>query len=214
MSASRKIVIWRHGQTDWNIENRYQGHTDIALNAVGRFQVEHAAKVLLGMNPVKIISSDLLRTRETAAALAGLTGHLVTIDSGLRETNGGNWEGRTGRENQALDGKNFQSWLQGEDLPAGVTGERRSEVASRTLAVVLREMHDVEGTVIFVTHGGAARCILGGILELPLEKWGALGGLANASWSILEENSLGKWFLTEHNSGSLPEPLFGNESES
>jgi probable phosphoglycerate mutase len=92
-----RIVLWRHGQTDWNIENRFQGHTDIALNAVGRFQVEHAAKVLIGMNPIKIVSSDLTRTQETASALSNLAGVATIIDAGLRETNGGNWEGSDGR---------------------------------------------------------------------------------------------------------------------
>ena len=212
--ATPKIVLWRHGQTDWNIENRFQGHTDLALNAVGKFQVEHAAKVLIGLNPVKIVASDLTRTRETAAALSALTSLEVVLDAGLRETNGGNWEGRTGEENRAEDEENFIGWLHGDDRPAGGIGERRSEVAARTLAVIMREIADVDGTVIFVTHGGSARCILGSILDLPLDKWAKLGGLSNASWSVLEQNSFGAWFLTEHNAGSLPEPLFGNESGS
>ena len=209
-----RIGLWRHGQTDWNIENRFQGHTDIALNAVGRFQVEHAAKVLIGMNPIKIVSSDLTRTQETASALSNLAGVATIIDAGLRETNGGNWEGRTGEENRAADHENFLGWLHGADVPAGQIGERRSEVAARARVVIDREMESALGTVVFVTHGGTARCILGSILDLPFEKWSALGGLSNASWSVLEKNSLGKWFLTEHNAGSIPEPNFGNESGS
>ena len=211
---SPRIVLWRHGQTDWNIENRFQGHTDIPLNSVGKFQAEHAAKILMGMNPTRIVSSDLMRTRETAAALANLAGLAVLTDPGLRETNGGNWEGRTGEENRAVDAENFLGWLHGADLQAGQIGERRSEVAARALAVIHREMETELGTAIFVTHGGTARCVLGSILELPFEKWSALGGLANASWSVLEKNSLGKWFLSEHNAGSIPEPIFGNESGS
>lgn len=209
-----RIVLWRHGQTDWNIENRFQGHTDIPLNAVGRFQVEHAAQVLMGMNPVKIVSSDLIRTQETASALGNLAGLSTIIDSGLRETHGGNWEGRTGEENRAADLENFIHWLQGADLPAGQVGERRSEVAARARAVIDREMESTHGSVVFVTHGGTARCILGSILDLPFEKWSSLGGLSNASWSVLEKNSMGKWFLAEHNAGSIPEPNFGNESGS
>lgn len=209
-----RIVLWRHGQTDWNIENRFQGHTDIPLNRVGEFQVEHAAKILLGMNPIKIISSDLIRTRSTAAALANLAGLPVALDARLRETHGGSWEGRTGAENRALDEENFLGWLHGADFPAGGTGEKRSEVAARARAVIDSEMASSSGTVLFVTHGGTARCVLGSLLELPFERWGALGGLSNASWSVLEKNSLGKWFLAEHNAGSIPEPNFGNESGS
>jgi len=63
-----RIVLWRHGQTDWNIESRFQGHSDIPLNAVGHYQAAHAAKILAGMNPVKIIASDLIRAQQTAQA--------------------------------------------------------------------------------------------------------------------------------------------------
>jgi probable phosphoglycerate mutase len=209
---SQKIVIWRHGQTDWNIENRFQGHTDIPLNAVGLFQVEHAAKVLLGLRPSKIISSDLMRARQTAAALGTLAGLGVDIDPGLRETHGGSWEGRTGIENRELDGENFLAWMRGGDLTAGGNGEKRSDVARRTREVVDSTLTKSSGTVIFVTHGGAARCLIGSLLELSIDKWGLIGGLSNASWSVLERDSLGRWILSEHNSGSLPEPLFGNES--
>jgi probable phosphoglycerate mutase len=209
-----RIVLWRHGQTDWNIENRFQGHTDIPLNNVGKFQIEHAAKILMAMNPVKIISSDLKRTQATANALATICGLSVITEKDLRETHGGQWEGRTGEENRANDGDNFLGWLHGADIPAGSIGERRSEVAARARRVIEREVSGEEGTIVFVTHGGTARCVLGSLLELPIALWSTLGGLSNASWSVLEKNSLNKWFLAEHNAGSIPEPNFGNESES
>ena len=68
--AGNRVLLWRHGQTDWNMVNRFQGHSDISLNDVGRYQAQHAAKILAGMNPTSIISSDLGRARETAQALA------------------------------------------------------------------------------------------------------------------------------------------------
>jgi probable phosphoglycerate mutase len=88
MSHTR-IVIWRHGQTDWNIENRFQGHSDIPLNTVGHYQASHAAKVLAGMEPTAIVASDLMRAQQTAGALANLLKLDVRIDPRLRETNGG-----------------------------------------------------------------------------------------------------------------------------
>ncbi|MEY4232936.1 MAG: hypothetical protein RL144_1136, partial [Actinomycetota bacterium] len=87
--AGNRVVLWRHGQTDWNVVNRFQGHSDIDLNEVGRFQAKHAAQVLAGMNPTAIISSDLGRAKDTAQALANLTGLKVEVDVDLRETNGG-----------------------------------------------------------------------------------------------------------------------------
>lgn len=87
--TSQRIVLWRHGQTDWNIENRFQGHSDIPLNSVGHRQAERAAPLLLSLKPSKIVSSDLIRAQQTAAALATLSNLAVSIDAGLRETHGG-----------------------------------------------------------------------------------------------------------------------------
>jgi len=158
-----RIVLWRHGQTDWNVENRFQGHSDIALNKVGEYQVSEAAKVLAALRPDRIISSDLIRAQATAAALASLTDIKVEIDPGLRETNGGLWEGKTGPENRATHGDLFANWYEGGDEPAGVIGERRSEVAKS-------------------------------ILELTKHHTGS------------------RWYLAEHNAGSLPEPVFGDDA--
>ena len=210
-----QVVLWRHGQTDWNVENRFQGHSDIPLNKVGEYQVTQAAEVLAGLKPNRIISSDLIRAQATAAALANLTNLKVEINSGLRETNGGLWEGKTGSENRATHGELFANWYEGGDEPAGVTGERRSEVAKRAVSVIEKETANFSGTIVFVTHGGTVRSILGSILKLPIEQWGVIGGLSNACWSVLEltkHHTGSRWYLAEHNAGSLPEPVFGDDA--
>jgi probable phosphoglycerate mutase len=210
--AGNRVVLWRHGQTDWNVVNRFQGHSDIDLNEVGRFQAKHAAQILAGMNPTAIISSDLGRAKETAQTLSSITGLNVEIDVDLRETNGGKWEGKTGAENRAEDLHNFIRWIDGEDNPAGTTGERRSEVAARAIRAITKALADKTDQVLVVTtHGGTARCILGSLLQLPMSHWGVIGGLSNASWSILERTPR-QWHLVEHNAGSIPEPVFGEES--
>jgi probable phosphoglycerate mutase len=66
-------------------------------------------------------------------------------------------------------------------------------------------------TLLVVTHGGAARAAIGALLGLAISDWVAIGGLANASWSIVEERN-SRWRLIEHNSGVLPEPILGQES--
>ena len=210
--AGNRIVLWRHGQTDWNVVNRFQGHSDIDLNEVGRFQVQHAAQILAGMKPTMIISSDLGRARDTAQSLADLTGLTVQIDEDLRETNGGLWEGKTGAENRAEDFQNFIRWIDGDDNPAGDVGERRSDVAARATEAINEALAGkTNHTLVVATHGGTARCILGSMLNLPMSTWGSIGGLSNAAWSILSSTPRG-WNLVEHNSGSLPEPIFGEES--
>ena len=210
---SVRLVIWRHGQTDWNIENRFQGHSDIPLNSVGHYQAEHAAKILEAMGATRIIASDLIRAQQTAEKLSALTGLPVETDARLRETNGGNWEGKTGSENRANDSARFIGWISGDDGPAGEIGERRSEVALRAEAAAQDALESAEGTVVFVTHGGTARCLLGKLLGLNFADWSSLGGLSNAQWSVLEYSKyLNRWTLSEHNAGSIPEPVFGNEA--
>ena len=210
-----RVVLWRHGQTDWNIENRFQGHSDIPLNKVGHYQASEAAKVLAALRPDRIISSDLIRAQSTAAALSALTDIKVEINPNLRETDGGLWEGKLASENKASHGELFANWYEGGDEPAGVTGERRSDVAKRAVAVIEKETTNFSGTIVFVTHGGTVRSVLGSILKLPIAQWGVIGGLSNACWSILEltkHHTGSRWYLAEHNAGSLPEPVFGDDA--
>ena len=67
------------------------------------------------------------------------------------------------------------------------------------------------GTLVVVTHGGSARAAIGSLLDLPLDRWAVVGGLANCCWSVLEEARPAGWRLVEHNAGSLPEPVMGDE---
>jgi probable phosphoglycerate mutase len=167
----------------------------------------------MGLRPEKIVSSDLIRTQQTASALAEISKLPIHTDAGLRETNGGKWEGRTGEENRADDFDRFVNWLDGNDEPAGETGERRSEIATRAVSAIERALTDEISTLVVVTHGGTTRIVIGKLLGLPMNQWSTIGGLSNASWSILERGRHRPgWILVEHNAGSLPEPIYGEES--
>ena len=102
MTASR-IIIWRHGRTDWNIVNRFQGQADIALDALGHAQAKQAAPALAAYQPVAIYSSDLSRAWQTAEALADLLVLEVRLDRRLREIQVGSWEGLLGEEFDAAN---------------------------------------------------------------------------------------------------------------
>jgi broad specificity phosphatase PhoE len=210
----RRIVLVRHGRTAWNAINRFQGHQDVPLDDVGLEQAEHAARLLAGFPPSRIVASDLSRARLTAEPLARITGLPVHTDARLRETHGGVWEGRLDTEILADDGEAFAAWRAGSDLAAG-GAETRSQVADRMEAGLTEALTEVPtgGVLVAVTHGGAARAVLGRFLGLPLAAWGALGGLANCNWSVLEETPASPfgWRLTEHNAGSLPEPVIGDD---
>ena len=207
-----QIILWRHGQTEWNVANKFQGHTDIPLNAVGEFQAQHAAPMLAAINPTMIIASDLVRAQSTAHELVKITGLDVLTDARLRETNCGNWEGLTGDEIRKADLDNLRQWSMGGDNPAGGIGERRSEVGARGVAAINSALAGKDNQrLVVATHGGTARTIIGTYLDLPIPFWSRIGGLSNAQWSILEESPKG-WLLVEHNAGSIPEPVMGEES--
>ena len=203
--------MWRHGQTSWNVEGRFQGQTDVELDEVGTAQAARAAALLAGLAPTAVVSSDLRRAHATACSLAAVTGLDVVLDSRLRETHGGAWQGLTNAEIRARYAGNFEAWVHGADIPAE-GAEGREEVGRRVLGAVADALREVEtgGTLVAVTHGGAARSAIGSLLGLPHELWTALGPLANCSWSVLEERDTG-WRLLEHNAGSLPEPVLGDE---
>ena len=214
--GGRRIVLWRHGRTEWNASARFQGQTDIALDEVGRAQAQAAARLLTGLRPSVVVASDLVRARDTAAELAVLIGVEVEVDPRLRETFAGTWQGRTAAEIAAEDTEAYEAWVAGvpDVRPGG--GETRWEVAERTSAALQDALARVEpsGTLVAVTHGGAARTALAMLLGLPAAHWGALGGLSNCCWSVLLEDPRrgpGAWRLEEHNAGSLPQPLLSEE---
>lgn len=159
-----------------------------------------------------IVSSDLGRARQTAAALASVTGLPVASDEGLRETFAGDWQGMLATEIHAKDGARLGAWRAGADVRPG-GGETRSEIADRAEAAFYKGLSEVPdgGVLVLVTHGGTARALIGRLLGLPQVSWQVLGGLANCSWSVLEEWGASSWRLTEHNAGTLPEPVMGDD---
>lgn len=212
--AGRRIVFWRHGRTDWNAAGRFQGQTDIPLNEEGHRQAQQAARRLASLAPSAIVASDLGRTRSTAEALAAVTGLPVRLDSGLRETNAGDWQGHTFDAIRGMDPEGLRRWEEGDVHTRAGGAETRLDVAARVHRAVDRALGAVpaDGTLVVVSHGGAIRVGLAHLLGLPHDLWGALAGLSNCSWSILEERrphedgSL-RWRLGEHNAGTLPMPV-------
>ena len=162
-----ELWLVRHGQTDWNVQRRYQGHTDIPLNSLGREQASELAAELNGSQIAAIYSSDLSRAMETAAILAQHTSTLVTPDRRLREISMGDWEGRTLFEvNQELPGGvDGLAYTEAHSRAPG--GESLAEVAERVRAFAdeIAERHPGQ-IVLVVMHGlslAALRCLAVGL---------------------------------------------------
>jgi glucosyl-3-phosphoglycerate phosphatase len=198
-------VLWRHGQTIWNTESRFQGHTDIPLDDTGEAQAALAASRLATLRPEAIFSSDLSRATSTAAPLSRLTGLAVTLDKDLRERSGGSWEGLTDTEIAERYPVERMTWNppDGESTPAVAD---RVSGALRRIAVTISD----GGLAVVVSHGAALRLGMARMLGLSEEGFGVLGPLSNCSWSVLGLRH-NHWRLLEHNAGTLPEPVLGDD---
>ncbi len=205
---SRRVVLWRHGRTEWNAAGRFQGQTDILLDPAGRRQAHNAARRLAALKPDLLVSSDLRRTQDTMAELAVLTGLDVILDPRLRETYAGVWQGLTASEIAARFPDEYRAWRAGDPLLRVGGGETRQEVAAR-MAEAVRDVADKlpdDGLAVLTTHGGAARLGIAALIGMPLERFTNIGGLSNGSWSMLRDTDQG-WVLVEHNAGTLPTPV-------
>ena len=187
----RRLILLRHGQTEWNAVDRMQGQTDTELSELGRRQAKGAARELVSHDAIAVVSSDLRRAYDTAVALAEHTGLDVVADPRLRETSLGLWEGLTHIDVDAGYPGARQTWrLDARYAPPG--GESKLEVGARARPVV-DELFAARGdwpgrTIILVAHGGLIAALTAALLELPHENWPVLGGLANTSWVQLSSH--------------------------
>jgi probable phosphoglycerate mutase len=189
--VSVRVLLWRHGRTAHNHGRVWQGRLDTDLDAVGRAQADRAAAVLAGLvagAPLSLVTSDLRRAVDTAAALARLVGVEPLPDPRLREVDAGRWEGLT-RDGIAAAGmaEELAAWRRGEDIRVGVTGERRSEVSLRGAAAVAEHAAAVPpgGSLVVAAHGGVLRGSVMALLGFDPAAWTVLGGLANGHWAEL-----------------------------
>lgn len=213
--AERNLILWRHGRTLWNKEQRFQGQTDVPLDEIGIAQAQRAAQLLQHLGPHRLVSSDLQRAHKTAEELARLTNLEIELDQDFRETAHGEWEGLTYSELLEKYGDTYHRWSAGTEIRPGDTGETRTEVALRMVRGIHRHLPKINDgeTIIVATHGGAARAAVAQLLELPKHLWGNLGILSNCSWVVLQEipGLDSKWRLVEYNSGSLPLPPLSDD---
>ena len=155
MSAATRILAIRHGQTVWNADSRIQGHTDIELDELGRWQAERLAQALGDDELHALYSSDLKRAQQTAAPLAARKGLNTRLDVGLRERGFGEFEGLSFAQIEQRWPDQAQAWRRRDPDFGARGGEVLRDFRDRVVAAVARLARVHRGQhIALVTHGG------------------------------------------------------------
>jgi glucosyl-3-phosphoglycerate phosphatase len=204
--AVPRLVLWRHGRTEWNAVGRFQGQLDPPLDATGHQEAAAAAAQLVATRILPadtvVVSSDLDRTVQTANVLTHLLRVPLRLDARLREHGMGCWEGLTRDEVAERYPDQYADWIAGRPV-RGRGGEEPAAVAERALAALV-DLPEAPVAVV-VTHGGTAGRLLERLLDLGPEHRRVFGPLANCSWSEVAAQA-GRWRLLRHNISALPVP--------
>jgi probable phosphoglycerate mutase len=179
-----KLCLVRHGQTDWNLEGRYQGQSDVPLNENGRLQAHTLAQKLQRHPFAAIYTSDLERARETAEIIATSLNLPVTVDSRLREINQGKWEGQLV---VIIKARYADLWQQRSVDPASVRppgGETVGEVAARVHTALddIARIHP-NASVLVASHGLALATIICNVRGIPVGQ----------AYSFIPDNAKPAW---------------------
>ncbi len=188
-----RLLLVRHGQTDYNAERRVQGQIDIPLNDMGRWQAERIGARLATYAPTTIIASDLSRASDTARAIAAHHPDVPFVQTELlREVRYGIFEGMSGDEIVAKYPEEFRHWQEDREgfmPPEGESIHDQRERASRAVRKIMAYAREGETTVV-VSHGAIMRSILADLMRLGVEQQHLLH-FDNTSLTALEQGKRG-----------------------
>jgi broad specificity phosphatase PhoE len=205
--TDRRLVVVRHGITDWNREGRFQGHLDPPLADDGRREADLVAARIArepDLRPARIVASSLARAHETAQAIGAAVGIPVDADQRLMEIGQGEWEGRTHDEVSVTDAARYEVWRTSDGLPPG--GES-IDGTLRRVAAAMDALGRGAWPVVLVSHGGTIRVLARFLFGLTPQRSWALD-VDNASISVAtavdEGWRLDRWNDTLHLLGEEP----------
>jgi glucosyl-3-phosphoglycerate phosphatase len=198
----RRLILLRHGRTEWNAQRRFQGQLDPPLDDVGRAQAYEVGGLTAALHPDLLVSSDAQRAMQTAVVVGAATGLAPQSLPALRERSLGHWEGLTREEVAERYPDEFADWIAGRDVSRR-GGETRPEVAARARAA-FDALPSVSMTIA-VTHSATAMALCASLLGMD-QTMHVLGPLANCHWSDLiaehDDGGLPVWRLRAHNIGA------------
>ncbi|MGM0495993.1 MAG: alpha-ribazole phosphatase [Bacillota bacterium] len=166
-----KLVLVRHGETDWNKNSRYQGAVDIKLNQKGKDQAKKLYDYLKDEEFDVIYSSTLKRAYHTVNDIAEYQNKDVITIADLMEINFGKWEGLTFDEIENDYPELAKKWAQDPTCCKPPEGEHIKEVEERVgkaIDMIVNENQDKK--ILIATHGGIVRIIIAYLLDLPLNR--------------------------------------------
>ena len=179
-----RLILVRHGVTDWNREGRWQGRLDPPLSDTGRHEATLLAARIAAdadLGPARILASTLSRATATAEAIGEAVGVAVEPEPRLVEIGAGEWEGRTHAELEATDGERYLLWRTTAGYgPPG--GEPLTDAAARVATLLSDLAASGAWPVLLVSHGGILRYLARDLLDLDAERAEALD-IDNASIS-------------------------------
>lgn len=201
MDATR-IVAVRHGETAWNVDTRIQGHQDIALNDIGRWQAAQVARALAGEEIAAVNASDLLRAHATGAAIAQAAGAPLHAEPRLRERHFGAFEGRTFAEIEAEAPEQALRWRKRDPHYAPEGGESLVRLQARIADVTARlAARHLGEQIVLVAHGGVLdalyRLATGQALQAP-RTWQLTNAAINRLLWTPEALTLVGWGDAQH----------------
>lgn len=170
-AAGTQLLLIRHGETQWNLDQRVQGHHDVPLTERGIEQAERLRAALGAESLHAVYSSDLQRARVTAEILAGERLPLHT-EPRFRESCFGLFEGLTGTECELRYPEEYQAWRRDSVRHRPPGGETLEDLQRRCLEALREHLPKHGGeTVAVVAHGGPVRAMVCGVLGMPLEMY-------------------------------------------
>ncbi len=206
-----RILLARHGETQWNVEGRCQGQGhDIPLSAAGRAQALALGQRLAAQPIRRAVASPLLRARQTAELALGDRAGLLTYDDRLMEISHGQWEGMVQEDIRAAHPALLRAWRETPDQVQLPGGESFRDVDDRAWPAFLEACAGLEGeeAVLLVTHDAVNRALLCRILGLPLSRVWTFRQ-ASTCLNLLEGPAPDHLQVVRLNDASHLVPLFG-----
>lgn len=193
-----RIFLIRHGQTQWNVENRLQGNKGVPLNSVGEKQVLEAAKFFTNIPLTLIYSAPARRARQTATAIANCKHLSVKIVRDFRERNHGKLEGKTGEQIRKIIPDLQDQWKhQGIDWRPPGGGETLRELQHRVITAftTLLKKHDHQDCILIASHGGAIKAVVHYLRNGKPEDYPNIPPIDNAQIIPIEYDGKKAWIV-------------------